>query len=1238
MFKSLFIAVISTLIMGCSGTATESSSSDTNSSIMGNTQSSLTGDSSSAGQSGGDADSDGIADGADLCMHTPAQHGVTDGNGCSAIERGKLEYVAQCEGCHGVQGEGGFGGAINGVCQFTNCQDLAVLTEYLETDMPWKGAQECSDTNGESCASDVALFMHDQIVSFIDFAKDNDNDGLIDAQDNCPNTAAHQIKAIDANGCAQNKAITQIIYAINTGGAAFTAADGQSYLADTYRTGGTAANSAQTIVGTPDQELYRRTQFGNFSYALPVTSGSYQVTLLLAEVYWTEAAKRIFDVLAEGQLVVDDLDVWSYAGGSHIPKKLVLKNIQVSDGQLDLQFKTVVNNALLSGLQVARIGNDGDADGVLDTEEQCPGSPAVAVDAKGCALSQLDSDNDGISDDLDSVCPNTPSNSPVDLTGPLAGCSAAQKIADSDNDGVKDIQDRCLNSEAGGIVDDEGCGLLNTLSIPKGFKGQRLVNGIEFNWQAYATPVDYWIVQRWDESLSQWQTLGRVNGSETSFQNREGVPAGRFQLYAVTDGIASFPAQFVAGAHDLTIVSRNYGGSADNGLFEYMTVNGDFDARITVDIPNAGTLWRWERGGLMARESLDAGSRHIGVWVAAGVAPNGTKRDRANEDSENYVGPFGTLSFPKTVRLTREGNLFTWYEFRDNAWRKISSQEFTMPAQTYLGLPSGSQKRITIHYSGFQVNRNFVQSLTPVKFGVVTQADVVNHSDIPLDDSVASRRPSIDSNQFVHITANEYKNFAESIFPGENFDFDLSTDDSTSGYDVGANISLLSVERYQIAAEKLSQQVAAKLATESSCDFDDGVACLTGFIKTYGQHFYRRPLRQSQIDDYLEVYAEISGRYGKTEGVRAIIEALAQSPQFLYKIERAPDEMDAGTIAPVTGYEMAARLAAVLWSSVPDEQLIQAAASGRLVTPQQIKQQAQRMVNDNRARKGFLQFYRQWLKLAGISKISKDTSVYPAFNQQMAEQLEQAAIAYVDHIVFSGNTKPTIDNLLSAPLVAAHESFNFITGTNAGNKIEVMPSSAPRSGLLGQPGLLAMLAHSAETSIVLRGVYVNEQLLCEHFKAPPADVPEIANIDKAGKTAREVLDELTSAPACSGCHNSINPVGGAFERFDALGGLRDTDNGITIDDTATLLARDSNSMDDDIEGLDGLNKLLANMDQVKACVAQQYLNYSAGRIPGRNDSKSVAALFEAMRSSGWDIQKMMVEMTQTDMFLYQKIQ
>ncbi|WP_156312413.1 DUF1592 domain-containing protein [Marinagarivorans algicola] len=1186
---------------------------------------------------------------------TPTSSGAHSSNSAAettlalALERGKAQYIAQCEGCHGATGAGegdAFGGPINGDCQFTNCQNLAILTAYIETDMPWKGAAKCSDTNGQTCATDIALYMHDQIVTFVDFSQDNDGDGLIDAEDACPNTSADKVLAIDSRGCAQDNLIHKGVFAINAGGQAYTSINGTQFIADdaqyyTGSLGSSGGNPTHEVANTQDDPLYRKERWGkNLHYTIPVSSGRYRVILHLAEVHFNEANQRVMDVVIEGTQVLSGYDIFQVAGGKHVAKREVLPPVNVTDNELLIELKGIVNNASLVGLEVVELlGNDGDDDGIVDELDRCPGSRNTqSINDSGCAPDQLDSDNDGISDDIDQLCPNTAAGEPVDASGDFPGCSAAQKIADTDNDGVYDIADKCLDSAIAVPVDTKGCPLLDTLSAPQGFTAKRFVNGIQFSWSRPASPVSYWIVQRWDPSLSEWQTLARVPGDTFNYQARQTPARGRFQLYAVTDDIASFPAQFVAGKHDLTIASKNYGGTADSGFFEYTQVNGDFDARVFVDIPDAGTLWRWERGGLMARESLDAGSRYIGVWAAAGVAPTGTKRDKTNENSENYVGDkFGTLSFPKEIRLTRVNNTFTWYEFRDNAWRKIHSYDFVLPAQVYVGLPSGSRQRIMISYDGFQINGQFQQSLDAQKFGSVNSVNVVNYSDIKSDLSTASLRPDVKVSRVVHITRDEYINFISAIFPGEEFAFDLSTDDSTTGYSVGSNISLLSVERYQSAAEKLAKQVAPQLVSNSACDFDEGVACLREFIKDYGLKFYRKPLRQEQIDNLILVYADIAGRFGKEEGVKAVIESMAQSPQFLYKFELSPADMDKGTIVPVTGYEMATRLAATLWSSVPDEELLRVARQGELVTPQQIKAQAQRMVSDVKARGGFKQFYRQWLHLDRISKIDKDVGLFPDFTPAVALALETAASAFVDHIVFSNAVPPTLNNLLTAPLVATNQTLDFITGAGESREISVAASGSTRTGLLGQPGILSMLALDTQTSIVARGVFINEQIMCEHFKAPPAGVPSIKDIDKAGKTAREVLDELTQAPACDGCHKFINPVGGALEGFDALGREREMDNGLMVDTFATIVAQDDKAADHDIDGLVELNSLLASLDQVKACVATQYLNYAAGRIPGAEDSQSITRLVEAMQRENWDLRKMMVEMTQTDIFLYRQV-
>jgi hypothetical protein len=197
------------------------------------------------------------------------------------------------------------------------------------------------------------------------------------------------------------------------------------------------------------------------------------------------------------------------------------------------------------------------------------------------------------------------------------------------------------------------------------------------------------------------------------------------------------------------------------------------------------------------------------------------------------------------------------------------------------------------------------------------------------------------------------------------------------------------------------------------------------------------------------------------------------------------------------------------------------------------------------------------------------------------------------------------------------------------------PASQGRSGILTQAGFLAVQAHPDQTSPVLRGKFVRSKLLCQPPPPPPPDVNITPPDINAGGTARERFSaHLTAGSSCNGCHAMMDPIGLAFENFDALGQYRTTDAGETIDASGMILAANDASLAGGFNGVRELATKLAASDQVRDCVATQWFRFAGGRSEGDADACSLGTLQEAFAASGGDLTELVVATTQTDAFWY----
>ena len=473
--KYLFCLGLAGVLAGCTGTEEISSSNgatvDTSSSsVTSNSQPVIT-SSSSATQVSSSSEpvissvvsissepSTSSAPAADACPTS-----LTSAE-CDSFERGKTVYADQCQSCHGVDGEGGFGGPVNNhscIKVDGGCADISKLATYNNAEMPYSNAGQCVDGGGSTCATDVSRFISVGLGPIAQAAKgDSDADGILDANDSCPNTALEDLKSVDHTGCAKTNASgggEELMKAVNVGGQA-TRHDNIDFEADQGSNGGT--EGGDNAGGVAESERYGANG-ETFTYEFDVANGAYYAIL-----YFNEAAKdgngeRVFNVEAEGDAVLTGVDPYQLAGAKSTLVSQTTPQFTVNDGKATLEFVAVTFNPQLSGLALYKAAdNDGDNDGVPDGLEgkDCPGTqPGASVDAQGCSTAQLDKDNDGILLPQD-LCPESAENAAVTgANGLYPGCSDADIAVDADSDGIPDFADNCSDTAPGETVGSTGC-------------------------------------------------------------------------------------------------------------------------------------------------------------------------------------------------------------------------------------------------------------------------------------------------------------------------------------------------------------------------------------------------------------------------------------------------------------------------------------------------------------------------------------------------------------------------------------------------------------------------------------------------------------------------------------------------------------------------------------------------------------------------------------------------------------
>ena len=331
--------------------------------------------------------------------------------------------------------------------------------------------------------------------------------------------------------------------------------------------------------------------------------------------------------------------------------------------------------------------------------------------------------------------------------------------------------------------------------------------------------------------------------------------------------------------------------------------------------------------------------------------------------------------------------------------------------------------------------------------------------------------------------------------------------------------------------------------------------CAERILTTLAGEAYRRPATAREVRTLLRFYGE--GRSDGTfdDGVQFALERLLADPKFLFRIEREPVDIAPGTVYAVSDLDLAARLSFFLWSSIPDAELLGAAARGELSAPGELERQVRRMLADERSQALVDNFVGQWLLLRNLPSAAPDPNAFPAFDENLREAFERETRLFVESMFREDRS---VVDLLRANYtflnerLARHYGVPNVYGSHF--RRVTFGDDEPRGGLLGQGSFLTVTSYPNRTSPVLRGRWVLESLLGTPPPSPPADVPGLPDRGEDGRPAsvRERLERHRESPACSTCHAPMDPLGFALENFDAVGGWRDAEGGAPVDSSAVL--------------------------------------------------------------------------------------
>ncbi len=391
-------------------------------------------------------------------------------------------------------------------------------------------------------------------------------------------------------------------------------------------------------------------------------------------------------------------------------------------------------------------------------------------------------------------------------------------------------------------------------------------------------------------------------------------------------------------------------------------------------------------------------------------------------------------------------------------------------------------------------------------------------------------------------------------------------------------------------------------------------ACASEILGTLARRAYRRPVTDADLDELWPFYETGVADGGFERGIQYALERILVSPQFLYRVEVDPPGAAPGEAYALGEFELASRLSFFLWSSIPDDELLELAAAGRLQSPGTLQAQIERMLADPRSTSLVSNFASQWLFLGDVESKDPDLYLFRDYDETLREAFAVEAELFIDSVLRGGSgilELITANHSFVNERLAEHYGIANIEGSHF-RRVE-LPEDSPRTGLLGKGGILTLTSYATRTSPVLRGKYVLDNLLASPPPPPPPDVPTlVTESDGAELTLREALERHREDPACAGCHYEMDAIGFALENFDAVGQWRDRSAGVAVDAASEL--PDGTAID----GVAGLrNHLARHPDRFARAFTEKLLMYALGRNIQYYDAPAVRTIVRDAASDGY---------------------
>lgn len=407
-------------------------------------------------------------------------------------------------------------------------------------------------------------------------------------------------------------------------------------------------------------------------------------------------------------------------------------------------------------------------------------------------------------------------------------------------------------------------------------------------------------------------------------------------------------------------------------------------------------------------------------------------------------------------------------------------------------------------------------------------------------------------------------------------------------------------------------------------NFDDG--CVKQILSVFARRAFRRAVTEAEIEPYARVAAE-AWEDGATaeQAIRYGLQAILVSPHFLFRIER---DAKPGVAHAVSDFELASRLSYFLWSSMPDDGLLDAAQNGELRKPGALERETARMIADEKFAAFIENFTGQWLELRNLDEVKPTPEKFPQFDGELRAAMKRETQLYFESLIRSnGSLLDLIDgkySFLNARL-ARHYGIEGVEGSEF-RRVEF--ATPQRGGVLTQASILTVSSYPNRTSPVLRGKFLLENFLNAPPPPPPPNVPSLEESAGAmGGTLRQQMEKHRTNAVCASCHMRMDTLGFGLENYDAVGAWRDEDGGVRIDASGALPGGRAFRTPAELKQI-----LKTEKDAFAQCLTEKMLTYALGRGLERNDRTFVRQIVRAVAADGYRMQRLMLEIVKSAAF------